>query len=399
MGENQSAREPLRPVPTDDGFGLGWDSVRNAAFAPFGLAAWRKNGGTSTYATDMIILPQAGLGAIAIGSSVRFKAGRLIEQALIGALVEQGVIPAMPQPLTSFAKPVAAAASLDPRWFDGIFAHYAGLSRFEKNEAGEISMAKCRDGKWNIEQKGLRQREDGALVSDDAPNLAFSLVEAQGSTYLAIKLVSGLKHYDVVLPGMQKLPSGRDLSPAWARRIGKTWALVNEPFDSVLFEAQQPVVQLNEAPGQKGYVVMSFGPRDERVDQPVDAGKDDKRGLMCLKIPFNSSRDLNDLEVIERGSEEWLRIGSSVFRPLEGLATLGAGAHALAIGPEGYAEWRRLGVFSPLSISGCSHWKLFNDEYEQLAAGAGDARNVGSQRAAFLWVVGKPGATIKIALA
>lgn len=399
MGENQSAREPLRPAPSENGFGLGWDSVRADAFAPFGLTAWRKNGGTATYATDMIVIPQAGLGVIVTGSSIKFNAGRLAEQVLLTALVEQGALPAMPQPLTSLAQPVAAAATADPRWFDGVFAHHASLIRFEKEEAGTVSLAKYASGKWTTALKDLKPREDGALAAEESPTTVFALTEAQGATYLLQKGVTGLKHYAATMVGAQKLPPLGELSPAWRRRMGKTWLIVNEPAESLLFVAQQPIVALSEAPGAQGYVVMASGAPDDRQDQAVDASKGDRRALMCLKIPFNNGRDLNDLEVFERDGQEWLRIGSTALRPLDGVAGLGAGAHVCAIGPEGYAEWRRLDMIGALSVSGCANWKLFNDEYQQLAGGAGDVRHVAAPQAAYLWVDGKPGARISVALA
>ena len=87
---------------------------------------------------------------------------------------------------------------------------------------------------------------------------------------------------------------------------------------------------------------------------------------MCLKIPFALGRDLNDVAIFPRSGEEWVRVGSSVFRPADSVWPLAAGSSVLSIGTEGYAEWRSIppspGAQS-IALSGATAWKLYDGEF------------------------------------
>jgi hypothetical protein len=87
---------------------------------------------------------------------------------------------------------------------------------------------------------------------------------------------------------------------------------------------------------------------------------------------------MNALDVVVRGGEEWLRWGGYLHRPLETVPVLPAAATSpVAIGAEGYAEWRSVqlgGSPVQLSISGASAWRLYDKSFTTLASGGASGR-------------------------
>ena len=124
---------------------------------------------------------------------------------------------------------------------------------------------------------------------------------------------------------------------------------------------------------------------------------------MCLKIPGNNSRDLNDLIVESRAGEEWMRLGSSLFRPAQSVPLLAVGSTTVAIGSESFAEWRALQAGPaalPLAISGATAWHLYDLDLNLLASGAASGQAtlaVGTQRA-YLMLFGAADALIAVRL-
>ena len=72
----------------------------------------------------------------------------------------------------------------------------------------------------------------------------------------------------------------------------------------------------------------------------VDASVDDALARMFLLIPQANGRDLNDIAVVAQGGKEWLRQGSTLYRPLAGIPSVALGTSTVTIGSEGFNEWR-----------------------------------------------------------
>lgn len=396
MGQNQSAREPFRPLGGADGFGLGWDSVKSPAFASLGLTAWRKNGGTAVYASDLIVLPEAGLAVAVTGASTSFPSGKLAEHILLAALTEQGRLNGMPQPVGPVAAPVATGKTIDAAWTDGVFANYNQVFRLVPNGSGGLDQYKAEGGAWKKRLDNLLPRTDGGLASDARPGLSFNLLEYEGFTFLTGR--SAPDAGTVVSDGLgaQKLLPRGELSPAWKRRMGKTWLFANAPADIFMPGMQKLTLSLAAFPELKGYVVMDIGIGGEAMNQPVDASTDDMRALMCIKCPVNPGRDLEDLVVLQRGEEEWLQYGSWVARPADSVPRLEPGAGEVVIGDEGYAAWLRLADAGWLDIEGASDWMLFDADYGLLASGRGAVSDLNSIDAAFLLLYGPAGARVQV---
>ena len=96
---------------------------------------------------------------------------------------------------------------------------------------------------------------------------------------------------------------------------------------------------------------------------------------MMLVIPGMNGRDLNDLDVVVKAGEEWVRWGDATYRPLATVPTLSPGSTtSVSIGPEGYAEWRDVEagpVPRTIQVTAATAWKLYDPDF--LLAGSGGA--------------------------
>jgi hypothetical protein len=75
-------------------------------------------------------------------------------------------------------------------------------------------------------------------------------------------------------------------------------------------------------------------------DQIGDAFRNDDVLQMCLKVPVALGRDLVDVHFEQRGAEEWVRVGNSLFRPQQTVPWLDIASLSLEVGPEGWPVWR-----------------------------------------------------------
>jgi hypothetical protein len=90
---------------------------------------------------------------------------------------------------------------------------------------------------------------------------------------------------------------------------------------------------------------------------------------MFMTLP-DSGRDLQDAGIESWQGQNWLRLGSSLYRPLSGIPLLASGATTISIGGDGFAEWRRLHSSGTLSISGATYWFLYDADFTELASGS-----------------------------
>ena len=94
---------------------------------------------------------------------------------------------------------------------------------------------------------------------------------------------------------------------------------------------------------------------------------------MLLVIPAMQGRDLNDVDVVVRGGEEWLRMGSTLRRPTDGVPTATKGASSLTIDDGVVASWLRFAAAGAVTTSGADAWKTFDAEMTPLDSGDADA--------------------------
>ncbi len=355
------------------------------------MTAWHKNGGSVFYGSELFIAPQERLAVFITATSTRYGSGRLAELILLRALAERGRIAAMPALLPDVPRPERTATDADGAAIAGCYARYDRVMRMEVQSDRTLTLLLDAEGDWHPYAAGLKLRADGTWARDAAPHTSFRAITADGRRYLVVRLVSGYGHCEEeVLYGQAMAPQAA-LSAAWQARLGQTWLAVNEhPF------AIDPTlsVGLHEVAELRGYVITDAG-------QIVDPAGDDGRARMCLKIPIIAGTDLNDVVVEPRAGDEWLRIGSVLYRPQATLRALMAGNHTVTIGPEGFGAWFRLPASGTVSIASSTAWKVLDAGLVLRASGenVGSTPLPGEGDAAYLLVYGAPGAAVSVTLA
>ena len=399
MARDQTLTQPLRPVIIADGFGLGWDGVRQGGLAAVGITAWHKNGGTSVYGSDFFVVPDEGLALMITGASTGYGSGVLAERILLNALLERSRISTLPPALPLTPGPEALASDAQLSQMEGVYAHYQGLLRLKVQADRTLSISKYAAGAWTASPASLKLRSDGTFSSDASPNNAYSTATSQGQSYLLARTPFGMGHYLFELPYAQKMRAKTALSAAWQARLGRKWLAVNDSFDSLGLVQGGVLFTLAGVPDLPGYVLASADPIDKH-DQIADPSGSDSAALMCLKIPMAQGRDLDDVLIESHNGEEWVRVGSSLFRPLLGVPTLGIGAHALMMGAQGFAEWRQLPSTGAVKIGGVTAWMLYDQDLAFVRSGSGNGTSAlpgrGSKAYLMLFAMANAGVDVTV---
>ena len=371
MARNQTTGQPLRPVAMADGYGLGWDGVRQDGLAAAGITAWHKNGGTLAYGSDFYVLPGEGLALLITGTSTTYRPGALAERILLRALVERGRLAAMPQKLAATPSAALTASDAQRAQMTGVYASGDSIYQLQPQADGTMAMAQYDAGAWADSPTVLKLRGDGRFSSDAAPLQSYQAVQAQGQRYLTLRTPNGMGHYLFEMPYLQQLEAKAPLSAAWRARLGRRWLAVNQPAESLLLQYGGPTLTLSDVPGLSGYIVTNAEAIGKQ-NQMADASTSDSLALMCLKLPFALGRDLDDVVILPRAGEEWIRVGSSVFCPEDSVAPLAVGASSIQIGVEGHAEWRAIAASATeqtITLTGAAAWSLYDGEFNLLASG------------------------------
>lgn len=396
MGTDQTAGT-FNPVPCDlVRYGLGWDTVTQPGMKAVGVLGWSKNGGTLSYCSEFHVLPEERLAVVVLTDhSGGAKILAVAEEILLRALVERGSLEAMPQPLPETTLPEATPPESAQQALGGLYAGNLLLRRATVAPDGSLSVEAGTNDGWVAQHTNLRLRTDGWYTSDAEPMMSLRPVTGDGRSYLAVRSTSGYGHYLIEILTGEKLWAKPAVTEAWQARAGQTYLFANMSSAdwSGMIDGFDPRFGLTALPDLPGYLFT----RDMDV---VDASVDDSLARMFLLIPGAKGRDLNDIAVVPQGGEEWLRQGSTLFRPLAGVSELTEGTSTVTIGSEGFNEWRTLPVTGTLSVSGGRAWRLFDAEFKLVASGrgSGGATLSGSGDAMYLVLFGAPGDTVTVNL-
>lgn len=365
MGRDQSANLALNPLHLGR-WGLGWDSIRQPGLAEVGVTAWAKNGSSNYFGTQFDIAPDEGLAVVAMRVGGGLDVGTLAERILLHALAEKGRIAGIPQPLTPNPPPTIPTDEAELLAMRGGYAAEA-LHRLEQQQDRSLTWLKGFDGQWFEIAAGLRRRQGGDWIADGVPDTALFVVEADGRRHLANRYHAGLKHYQAVEILGQRLPALPPLSAKWQARAGKSWLQVNDPFGTnSALGLTTPLFLLWQNPSLPGYLIASGYPM---MSKALDPSVSDDRALWCGKV---AARDLCDVIIEEREGEEWLLVGSSLYRPMDTVPAWASDQAEIAIGAEGLGEWRKLPAVSALSIAGANAWYLYDAQFTLLACRIGE---------------------------
>ena len=386
MGRDQTQNLLFNPIPTFH-WGLGWDGVAQSGLAAVGVTAWHKNGGTLTYGSEFFVAPNERLAVMVTGASVKFSVGQLAERIMLHALAERGSIPTVPTPLPDTPQPKQPATDADLAAIVGDYAQFEALLRIEALPDRSLKISMYSNGVWTEIANDLERRIDGSFSSDAAPNVAYRTFDGEGRRYLVARRPVGLGHYLAEIPFGQQVQPAAPLSTAWQARVGQRWLVVNEDAQSIplVQGTAPPRFALDVVDGLPGYL---FATSIHTGSQIVDPAGSDTLARMFLKIPVNFGRDLNDVVIETRDGEEWVRYGSTLFRPQASVPVLPVGDSAVAIGSEGFAEWRKLSVGGTVAIAGASAWKLYDADLKLLASGLGNGNISTAPAGAYLMVCG-----------
>ncbi len=356
-------------------YGLGWDSVHEAGLQAVGVQAWTKGGDSNFYGAELIVAPDDGLAVMVMGTQgAGFNHNVLAQRVLLRALAEKGRIAAFPAPLPPLASPVATVPAGISEAVEGVYATYASVAQVRKDSDGSLITLRLGPDGFGPGIAPLRYRSDGWFTADSTPLSSYRAVREGTRQYLVQRAAAGVGHYLEQQAYMERVQApGTPLSAAWGKRVGSSWLLVNESPDShvdqILGTRRFSLVAIPELPG----LVIAWQSGDTPAPIVLDPTASDTTARMMLVIPAMNGRDLNDLDVVNQGGEEWLRWGDSLHRPQATVPLLHANASStVSIGAEGFAEWRSVQAGAApvqITLSGASAWRLYDPDFHCIASG------------------------------
>jgi CubicO group peptidase (beta-lactamase class C family) len=385
-------------------YGLGWDTVQEPGLQAVGIEGWSKGGDTGFYGAEMMTAPQAGLAVVVMGTQgAGYNHKAFAQRVLLRALVESGSIAAFPAPLDPAAAPVAPVPDGLLASVAGYYANYSTLYQIRAETDSSLSVLTRGPGGYTPIATGLQYRTDGWFTADTVPLSSYQVVAAAGTQYLAGRMASG-PHYLEQFAAAQRVPAlAAPLSLAWSNRVGSTWLIVNESPDSENYPPNaDPRFTLASVPELSGLVMAS--PSLGISPQVLDPSTSDTVARMMLVIPGLMGRDLNDLDVVVKGGEEWVRWGDFLHRPAATLPVLPAGTtNSVVIGVEGYSEWRAVQAGAApvtVSVSGTYAWRFYGPDFTPLASGAatGQATLPAGTGLGYLALFGTAGGSVTVSV-
>ncbi len=358
----------FNPVSFEENrFGLGWDTVAQPGLSAVGFTAWQKTGDMSgLYGANIAVLPNEKLGVVVMGASNQFAsrhAVKISERILLRALVESGQLSAMPAQLAGASLPVQTVTAEEKSTYTGFYAAGSGAYRLSFGADDSLSVSEYRSD-WTPKYVNFKLRSDGWYAADDDPFTALRLLTRGGYQYLALRLKRGMGHYSVAFLFAQRLDNRAAISAAWQARIGEAWLPVNaDPWYFLILKGNA-IFGLRTITDLIGYL---FG---NKVLRDMTPSSDNRLDGMYLTLP-DSATDLMDAGIETWNSENWLRVGSYLYRPLSGLPLLTSGAGTVVIGSDGFSEWRRLPSTGSLSVSQAAYWFVYDADFNELSSGVG----------------------------
>lgn len=363
----------FNPVPNESyRFGLGWDTMAQPALAAVGVNAWQKTGDlTGVYGTCIMVVPEANLGVVVFGTSGSLASSygsdhavKIAERILLRALVERGRIPAMPPALSTADLPLAAVPAADKAAYPGTYASSNGVFSVAYGAGDALNVDAYQSG-WQDAYSNFKLRSDGWYAADGDPVTALRLLTAADRLYLAIRKPSASRLYSITTLFAQRLDAKPAVSAAWLARVGERWLPANKDLSlNYPVKIDDQTVQLTAIPALTGYLMSS------KILCDTTPSSNDRLDGMFLIVP-DGVRGLHDAAMETWNAEQWLRLGSTLYRPQSTVPLLAPGAATVTIGAEEFAEWRRLPAAGTISVTNAAYWALFDAAYTELASGTG----------------------------
>ncbi len=401
MAEDQRAGQ-FNPVPNEElRFGLGWDTMAEPGLAAVGISSWDKTGDMNgLFGTNIIVLPEEKLGVVVFGASNSFgssDAVTICERILFRALIARGRLAKMPDKLPSTPLPVQAVSPAETGAYSGYYASGTDTYyvRFGTGDALSVDVFQ---GSWTPKYENLRLRSDGWYAADGDPVAAVRLLTSGGRSYFAVRRERGYGHYSVTKLSGEHIPGSSAFSGTWLARFGERWMPVNADPWSFLMANGDPSFKFNSINVYGSGTDMTDYVLGNSILRNMATPTDTRLDGMIMRLP-DSGTNLQDAGIEIWSGQDWLRVGSTLYRPLSGLAPLPSGTTAITIGSDGFTEWRRLPSSGTLSISGAGYWFLYDANFTELAHGTGSGTpSFSGSGAKYLALFGAGGTTISLTL-
>ncbi len=402
MGTDQTLLS-FNPVPSNMvRYGLGWDTVTDPGLEAVGVGAWNKGGDSADYHATFTVATKARLAFVATGVAPLSSSslGTLGQRVLLHALVDQGTLRRVPRPLPVAAPPVKRASAAQLAAMDGYWGNYNSVLRVSvsADDPQALDFAQLTADDWTPTTSDLRLRSDGRFHAGDSAT-GYGTMTAGGRRYLVYDFIGGYGNYRNAVLMMQKLAPETPLSAAWTSRLGQVWLATNGQPDSAMYSMDaMTLLTFGDVPGLPGYVTVTTPIYSTQVVDPVS----DTLGAMFLQIPGMGSRDLEDAVVAKHGAEEWIQLGSPLYRPQATVPALVAGPNTVTFGAEGYAEWSTLAAAGTATVAsgGATSWRLYDSDLASLDGGSTFPATVTAPKAGcYLLLFGPAGASTTVTVA
>lgn len=303
MSMDQGSRVRINLTPSAVRIGLGWDSVKQLAMEAAGLNAWAKNGGTTFFLTEFIVLPEARIAMMVNGNGHDYGSLPLAEELLLRVAAEQDKIQAIPAKVSPSVSPLLTPAP-NTDFLVGVYACHTSPYQVLRADDGALTLRQWSEEGWKIVQAGLKARNDGHWWSDAQPTRCYRFDVVEGHRYLILRDISASGYYWNESPLGEWLPPlDTPLPKAWQDRVGSRWLCVND--SSVLRQIGPLTWEINALPEMPGYLMWD----NDQLLRVID----DNEAGMTVKIPVNAGRDLVEWKIVMVGGQEQLHSGGFVF--------------------------------------------------------------------------------------
>ncbi|WP_051237568.1 serine hydrolase domain-containing protein [Ottowia thiooxydans] len=303
MGIDQGPLARINLTPSNVRVGLGWDSVKQLGMEAAGLNAWSKNGGTTFFLTEFIVLPGARMAMMVNGNGHDYASLLLAEGLLLRTAVERKKIQKVPAAVQLKVPPLLSPAP-DRTDLAGVYACHTSPFQVLAGSDGSLTLRRLGEDGWVLVQAGLRARTDGHWWADTESTRCYRFAFTEGRRYLVQREISSSGLYWNENPLGEWLPPlDTPLPKAWQDRVGSKWICTNDT--SVLREFGPLTWEINALSEMPGYLMWDH-------DQLLRVINDNEAG-MTVKIPVNAGRDLVEWKIVIEGGKEQLQSGGFVF--------------------------------------------------------------------------------------
>lgn len=361
----QAAHLAFCPLPVPE-VGLGWDGVRQAGLAAAGYQALHKNGQTVFYGSQLLVEPRHGLAVVLTGTSPAYGPESLAERILLRALAEKGASsrPGLHSPWRNSALP-AGGRDLDGA--TGVYAFNYGLLWLQGSADRSLSLSRYEGGEWRPVEPRLVKSADLPGCWRGAEERSYRLVSREGRDYLVLRSRQAQGEYALDEIVGERVAERPALSRLWRERVGRRWLCVNDDPASILLSKAGPVFAIRGVSALSGHVLAHYKGGIFQIVEPVS----DSRAQMAIRIPGLKGANIDDVVIERRGTEDWLRFGSLLYRPQEGVPVLEGRSFTLDEVSAGLGQWLRIMHPGEFALDGVADWKAFDEHFRLRESGRG----------------------------